>query len=420
MTPFYQKSLYQDQATRYFLINGKTELLVAGDAITSDQFTRDVRAEWLGLPSDFEGTVSVYPRQQQIGCWLEYNQHIKRFFDMDLFSNMWVSIRLPLTIVDNRLNPRYRTLQAGTPTTPITSLEQAFNNPAWHFSKFKPETQSINLSELRISVGRTFIDSDYFQLSYETTILIPMGSHQNPKFLFDAFVGLNNHAGFGNKATLQILLNRNPIHAAWTFFVNLEGILLIPNRQHRTFDLRNDIEPVLKQKEWSRFMLFTQQGGAIVPGVNALTRKVTVKPYNIIELSTGWRLNIRSYEFEVGYNLWTHGEERLDFEGGIYEDSSVLPFGILGSAPGITASNSTISTLAPNDASFVAITNGDFERRSAAAATALNHQGHVAFGVVHKTAKVDSFIGAGFFIEVPQVDGALKVWGLWSKIGAAF
>lgn len=422
ITPIYQKSLYQDQATGYFLIDGKRQLLVSGDANTSDQYDRDIRAEWLGLPASFRGTISVFPHQVQLGGWVEYTQHLKRFIDWDFFDNMWIGFRAPVLFVKNRLNPCFLEAPTGKHATPSAVLEHAFNNPAWQFSHFAQETKTTGVSEIRVYVGRTFIDEDHFQLSYETTVLIPAGSHQRARYLFSAFAGLNNHAGFGNKVTLQVLLNKDPERAAWTFFVNLEGILLIQNKQYRTFDLRRGsaLAVDLEQKQWSRFLMFTQEDGTILQGVNVLTRKVTVKPYNIVDLSSGWRLRIRSFEWEVGYNLWTHGEELIGIDDPIDEETCFRPFGILGSAPGKTASRSTIKTLAPDDTEFTPITNGDLEKKSGAAATALNHKVHMAFGLIHEKEYYSLVGGLGAFIDITQSSGALRTWGCWGKLAAAF
>lgn len=420
MTIIYQKSLPQDQTSRYFLINGKKEILISGDSNTQDTFRRDMRAEWIGLPSDFKGTLSFRPEQQQIGCWVEYNQQLRRFLDVPLLENSWINIRLPFIIVDNKLNPRYNTEQnAGSIT-----LQQAFNNPSWCYSKIIKETSGMGLAEIRVSLGKTFIDEDYFQLGYETILVLPTASKQNARYLFDAVVGMNGHAAFGNKLTFQVLLNRDPVHAAWTFFANLEALFMISNHQKRTLDLRGSPEPALelRQKQWSRFLMYTRQDGSIFHGVNVLTREVKVKPYTFVDFSAGWRLKIKKFEIELGYNLWGHGEEKLRFSDAIYIDngSHPMPFGILGSAPGITASNSTIDTKAADDTSFTAVNDSDFDRHSAAAAAALNHTIHCSVGAIHQGGKTDGFFGIGGFFEIPQKNSALRCFGIWGKIGASF
>lgn len=420
ITLFYQKSIPQDQTQRYFLINGKKEILISGDSNTHDTYTRDVRAEWLGLPNDFRGTMSLSPSQRQIGCWLECNQQLRRYIDWSFFENSWINIRLPFVFVDNNLNPEYYTQINSS----ALSLEKAFNNPTWCFSKIVKHTSNFGLAEIRISLGKTFIDESYFQLSYETTLTIPTAQKQNPRYMFDAVVGVNGHAAFGNKLTFQILLNRDPIHAAWTFYTNLEAFLLIANRQKRTFDLRSKANPAIElyQKQWSRFLIYTKQDGTVIDGVNALTRETIVNPYTLVDFSAGWRLKIKKFEAEIGYNFWGHGEEKLSFPKTLYADnvSHPVPLGILGSAPGITASNSSIDTKSPDDTSFIAINDSDFDHHSAAAATALTHAIHASVGGIYQGRKIDSFAGFGGFFEISQKNSALTTYGIWGKIGASF
>lgn len=215
LTLIYQKSLPQNQTARYFLLNGKKNILISGDDNTQDEYTRDVRAEWLGLPSDFRGTMSLTPKQLQFGCWLEFNQQLKRYINYKFFENSWVSVRLPILFVENSLNPTYNTEK----NSGSLSLAQALDNPSWCFGKISCKKKSkVALAEIRVSLGKTFIDEDYFQLGYETTMVISTAPTQNPEYLFNPVVGINGHAAFGNKLTFQVLLNRDPIHAAWTFF----------------------------------------------------------------------------------------------------------------------------------------------------------------------------------------------------------
>lgn len=169
-------------------------------------------------------------------------------------------------------------------------------------------------------------------------------------------------------------------------------------------------------------MLYTQQDGTIIPGVNKLTREVVVNPYTLVDLCAGWRLRTKKFEFELGYNLWGHGKEKLNFTEDLYPDNSEhpVPFGILGSAPGITASNSDIDDLAPDDATFVEVNDSDFDHKSASAATALNHGIHFSMGAIHQGEKVDGFFGWGAFIDIPEKNSSPLYYGFWGKIGASF
>src|SRR5438045_2506916 len=79
--PFFQRSIPLDKNTRYFLMKGKTELLVSGDENIDDLEVRDIRAEWVNLPGNFRGFLSVNPKQQQAGCVFEYHQDLGNWFN---------------------------------------------------------------------------------------------------------------------------------------------------------------------------------------------------------------------------------------------------------------------------------------------------------------------------------------------------
>lgn len=417
ITPFYQKSLPMSKTARYFLINGKNELLVSGDNNTDDLKIRDVRAEWLGLNADFRGKMSVCPIQRQIGFIFEYHQDLKRFFDWSFFKNSWISASLPFLSVENDIRfTQSEILNAGTNFP--RNLNDAFCNPDWKYGKMScGPKEKIRPAELRLNLGRTFMDSDHFQFIYYSTLLIPIGNEQDPEFLFSPVVGHNGHIGIGAGINMQIVLNRHPESIAWTFFANLETILLIRNSQLRTYDLC--------EKPWSRFMLFNRKDmvESNIPGVNVLTQDTLVRPYNVVDASLGWRILANGFEIELGYSLWGHGDERTELRLPIESDFIVRcfdEFGIAGSATDKTASASTIETLAADDTDFVTICSADFDLKSARASSALNHKAHIAIGYTHFGSCYDGFIGFGAFGDLPQKNGALKTWGIWWKIGAAF
>jgi hypothetical protein len=120
--------------------------------------------------------------------------------------------------------------------------------------------------------------------------------------------------------------------------------------------------------------------------------------------------------FDLGYNLWAHGSENLRLR----ELSRNEIFGIAGSAPGITASESTIDHQAPDDPTFVSIFNSDLYLKSGASRSSLGQGIHGSFGVTHTGSNCDLLLGLGFWVEFPQKNTSLKNMGFWVKSGASF
>lgn len=427
---FHQQSREYNDTKRYFLpTQCNTEVLISGDDVAQDFFIRDVRAEWLNLPSTFRGILTINPKQQQSGAMIQYNQDFKKFFCTTILENAWLSISLPFVHVQNEFNPMQSditgVLANNKNSTKPNDILEAFNQPDWCYDRFSTEKQStFGIAELRINFGGTyrFKDQEYDQLAYYSMITIPIAGSQDPEFIFSPFAGNNKHFGYGAGLLSQFLLNRNTERCACCFFLNLEAIWLFHNREKRTFDLIN--------KPWSRFMLFTRENSppnTTVPGVNILTQSVKTTPMGIFDFSTGWRLQIKTINIDLSYNLWGHAHEKISLN----EDCCTFDFtryGIAGKGTIInqgkevaaSANRSTISQQASDDATFVTINPLDIDLRSGASAGALNQKVQIAIGRENKEQPVESFFGGGVSFDFPHKNSALKLWSLWLKGGASF
>src|SRR5439155_3342437 len=143
----------------------------------------------------------------------------------------------------------------------------------------------VQLAEIRITLESSYLAKDHFLLAYHSALSIPTARKQNPQFLFDPVVGYNRHIAFIGGVDIQFLLNNDADSYAFCYFIGLENTFLVKNRQCRTFDLKN--------KKWSRFLLFNCSEGkpnATIPGVNILTLEATVRPYCLVDFTTGWRV----------------------------------------------------------------------------------------------------------------------------------
>lgn len=413
--PFFQHSIPLAKNARYFLIEGKTELLVSGDANIEDLKIRDIRAEWVNLPSNFRGFLSVNPKQKQNGCTLEYHQDFKNWVDLPFIRDMYISVMMPITSVHNDIN-----LAQCYVTNPGTEFPrdilEAFNQPDWCYSRIENGGHKSGVSEITVRLGTSYISEDHFQLNYYSAMAIPTGNKQNAQTMFEPVNGNNHHFGIGAGINIQAPLNRDTTTDAFCFFLDLESIILIRNKQFRTYDLFD--------KPWSRFMqmngiacsnLVEAQPEANQPGVNFMTQRITAKPFNIVDFAAGWRLRGPHFEGEVGYGIWGHGTERTDLNQPFNE-----VFGIAGSAPGKTASKSTISCKAPDDEEFVPITKFDFNRQSGESFGGFNQRAYLSLGVINKGIKSDQAFGAGASVDVPFHNSLLQLWKVWLKLSATF
>ena len=422
MTAMYQKSIDFPELPQYFLFgknccNTKNSLLVMGDNVDENQKKyRNVRAEWLGLNENFSGGLSINPKQKRLAFFIEGNQSLAQFFDSDFFKGYWIDILLPIVAVENNISlEQFDVHNAGTNANEPKDILEAFDQKAWHYGKMDGQRSRAALAEARITLGGTYLAENNFQLSYYSFLTFAAAKKDPAHYLFDTVIGNNGHHGMGAGGNFQIVLNRDNYDYDICFFLDLEHTFLFRSRQCRIFDL--------KGKPWSRYLQFNHKDRGpdlLEPGVNVLTLSMRVHPYSSADFATGFRIKRGSFELEIGYNLWGHGDERLEFYPceGIKEGYGIA--GSLGETTPKTASASTIDTLADNDASFTEITENDINFCSGIARSAINHRAYIALSSSSSGRKVDGMFCAGVFFEFPQLNSALKTWGLWGKVGAAF
>ncbi|MCX5922458.1 MAG: hypothetical protein NTX86_03965 [Candidatus Dependentiae bacterium] len=429
ITGAYQHSRGDHRVTEYFLTDFKTQLLVAGDAIDTGAECRDIRAEWLGLPSNFSGRFTVSPSQLQWAIMPEYNQDLKNFTDISFFQDSWIDIQLPLVFVRNRMNLCQYDVQLGTSTNPDAphDIVEAFKQPAWKFGKIVNCRSRFELAAIILRMGKTYrSEVNGHQIYYYSSIIFPTGRKQNAEYLFDAVTGYNGHVGINAGVGFNILLNRDIERFAFCFFTHLDDVFLVRDDQCRTMGLigreqGDDCCTPTKREEklLSRFVQFNTRcpNEQNVPGVNVMTRKVRVKPFNMIDFAAGFRLSVNQWlEAEIGYGIWGHGQEELIFDNA---ESFEADFGIAGSAINKTANLSTIARQAPDDAVFTPVTLCDFDFYSASGFSVLNHKAYGSFTLQGFGCNYDALLAAGWFVEFPQKNGALSTWGGWIKFGGS-
>jgi len=434
---FYQGSICREETTKYFLFDFKSCLRVLGDQKAIDdngrlKGFRDIRAEWLGLPSDFQGAFTVDPKQKQMGVVIEFNQNLKKFSDSDLFKRFWFSAIFPLVYVQNNMNLcQFDVFNQGQDCP--KDIVEAFRQCDWRFSKIGGKQSRFSVTPIEIKFGGAYLSDGNNQIVQYSTILIPIGEEDENRYLFEPTVGYNGHLGYGTGVNFQFVLNRDNDFYDFCFFLNLEGVFLIRNRHYRTFDLKGKCTPCGRGKNpWSRYLLFNKKDGPPnlkVPGVNVLTKYVRVRPYNMVDFSIGWRVKGDNFELELGYNIWGHGAERIECIKKFKDEWGIAGVSQPGDDFARSASLSTIGELkatpeedlpADEDPVFVSICASDLDLDSAASQGALNHKFHFAGGFERKGESVDSFFGGGLYYEIPQKNSALKNWGIWVKMGGSF
>jgi len=414
--PIYQKSFGTRSLAKYFLFNEQYNLLIKGDdVIDKNPNTRDVRAEWLGLPSNYIGSFSVHPQQKQFGIWIEGKVPLSAFFDHEFFELLWVGMATPYQIVENNIRPSQTPPINPGSSFPRDALE-ALSNPALLFGKFGGEMKVSGFAEVDFKLGYNLLNRDYFEIGLYSMLVIPLHKGAKQHFIFEPFLGNNRHFGYGNGVTFKLPLVCDAECQLFSFFAYFENIYFFRHTERRCFDLISN--------PWSRYMLLnSKEGGRNIPAINIFTRKVRARCYNMLDLLTGFDWEVGNLQVEMAYGLWARGREQLKLD-----DCFPLNFGFagVGFLPGTTipasASLSTISEQAANDTianieAFIPITVQDLDLNSGAARGALCHRAHLTASYFYHDDVIEGFMTLGGYIEISQYNTALSNWGIWGKVG---
>ena len=437
--PIFQKSTASEELKEYFLLNNKSSIIVKGDeaetAIAASNSTdRDVRAEWLGItfgaaPNNFSGKFSVDPEQTQYGGLAEINIDLKGLSDYSFFDNFFVGIEVPFLHVENNLNPSQRLIKNAAAASPKNILE-ALGEDTLKYSIMSDKTlKKTGIPEVRLKFVSKYTAKNGIQADTSTTLIIPIEEKPDPKYMFSPSLGNNGHFGFGWDINLDVPLMSKKYSTQISWFIFGETNFFYSNTQKRTLDLYN--------KPWSRYLQLRKYNEAeTTSATNVLTLDVNVEPFNVVDLSTGFKIKKGGFEGCFSYGVWAHGTENLTLK-----EPFETEYGIAGSALGTAGianqqfsatTNSTISSLVkdyttdplvaghPNRDDFVKIKETDIGLTSAAAQTALVHKIQCSLGWSFNKKKSSGFFGLGGSADIPHNNTALAGYCFWFKVGLGF
>lgn len=408
ITPIYQQLSDSAKVERYFMPSDNTIAWVKGDSNSSTLTGTYIRAEWIGLPTTYNASFSLRPQYKSYGFLLDVDKQLKGVCSWKLFDNLWVGISIPFIGAESSVTVDQYGDAVVSSNTEVADIKTALSQSAWKYARFDTKKSRFSPAEVRFRIGTMFVSKKGFQLFTQNSVSCPLASRAEPNTMLYPQLGFNHHCTFGAMAGFQLPLTAPDNSYSTRFYVSIQNMYLIKNTQLRTFDL--------KSKPWSRYLsLRKRDESQTTPGVNILTQEVTVRPFNMVDLSTGLRIQKGSVEAEIGYNLWGHGTEELTLT-----TSWAADYGISGTGTG-SASKSTIQLQATNDTSFTPIYESDIDLASGATQNTLTHKVHVSIGKLFASQdNFDIFFGLGGFFEQPHQNSAPAQWGAWTKMGATF
>jgi hypothetical protein len=207
---------------------------------------------------------------------------------------------------------------------------------------------------------------------------------------------------------------------------------LFSNTQKRSIDLYN--------KPWSRYFALyrnfaqaTQANAAAgdtqtylaTPGINVLTRDVTIKPHFSCNINKSLELFIRSFLAEIGYNLylkqaedvclkhaWEMGPAIKHSDG----DGDVNPFKQIN----MNVVNAEITYNDEATYNLWRISESDLDLGSASHPSVISHTIYASMGYYLKQGSMPMMVGVGGSYEFGEDNVNLERWTLWGKFLISF
>lgn len=407
-------SYKSSEMAQFFLFNHQESLIVRGSAHGDyESNTTNIRAEWLDLPNNFEGTLSVKPSYKSWGVMITGKQSLQNLCDWSFLQRCSLFFELP--IVHNETNLSFTQSNvsgAGATTDPVYDIVTAFNNPDWKYQKIptKP-SKKTDLSEIRLGLSNTFLSSDRALVAMVSAISIPITKKYANKYMFEAQPGYNGHPAIISSVHMALPLSDEQAETHFSLFLDAEHLFLLRTHQYRTFDLKNN--------PWSRFLrlrLKDQQTDVTIPAMNILTRKVRFSPYSQFDVLVGGKITGTYATFELAFGAWGQYQGRIKFT-----DEWQEIYGIAGENANISASTSTILKQQPYDNYFTPITEADLDINSALSPAKAIYKTHAALTIHPSGRDHPAFATLGWQMQIPgNKTNGFTTWTLWGSVGGNF
>lgn len=436
---------------KYFGLNGKSELIVAGNqafatSLEANPYQRDINALQFNIQNvnpnttpgtttidqTFLSTIKFRPRQSFYGIGLDY----KQYFGCE--RKWWFEASLPIVHVKNNMN---LTEDVQTKITPVTganaNMIEAFtgqkgfvNQPdgnavtgqVWNFGKIDGARKKTGVADVEVKVGYDYLREETYHLGNWAGLVLPAGNKIKGEFVFEAQVP-RGHFGFmlGTSAGFEIWCGCDSV-LRWEFDANTR--YLLSNTQTRSFDVNN--------KPWSRYMLVFSDFAAaadneVTNGINIFTRHVKVKPRFDYTMNTAFVYDYCRFTGEIGYNFWARQAEKVSLKNpwvagpafvGINDISSIEFVAqrinrAIQIGEDFQAANTTPATA---DAyARLAIQETDLNLSSAAHPGALSNTIYAYVGYDADWCCWPMHLGIGGSYEFSGENTAINRWNIWGK-----
>lgn len=339
------------------LLDAKDPFIQITGSQVGDRDETDWLADYFGLPTDFQSTISFNPHVENIILDGNFYLGLDEWLD-GLYFKIHAPIcfsRWSLGFCEKVINRGTNDYAPGYFNESLTGVarSQLLNNFTEYASLEKaPNLGSLvafdslqkaripnrrlsktRLSDIQAALGWNFLQGDDHHFGLNVRMAAPTGNRPKGEFLFEPIVGNGHHWELGLGLTAHYLLWVNECnHSSFGLYIDGNATHMFGSHQRRTFDLAN--------KPLSRYMLTERLGQPVhnlfANGVNQGTAAGAVAPssqfQNIfvplanlttldVNVSIGVQTDLtvmlnyehNNFTVDVGYNSWSRSCEKIKF-----------------------------------------------------------------------------------------------------------
>lgn len=351
-----------------FSINRQNEMSIVGDTITQEVPSRDIRAEYVGGTANTLATMSLNAWQEYVGARLLFQVSLEKLFKTCFLKNWFFCIRTSLVNLKQQLQMNLE----GTPESDISGIKNFFANITQNAKIDNNVRSNTGIENVTLSLDGIYKNhNNRIQIYYYSGIEIPTNMPYNTPHLFYPIIGNNGNLGFLLGADFHGYFYQKNEHTIG-FLFELENHFLLYKTMNRVFDLftqeykdgnKNYINGI--NKPWSRYLPafsfcnpYTASDSVSWDTVSlASNLPVRIHECNVTDVSLGGIYSYHSlikdtwWHLAGGYNLWMAQPDYIELQDRVYksEYQNFYAYGIAGSTPQTTSSQSTISDQKEND-----------------------------------------------------------------------
>lgn len=430
LTPFYTHSTNGSELGKYFMFGGKNTLTVAME-------NADIHPYNFNLATNFEGKISLRPKQEVYGTRIDYFQHIP------WLHGLYVSANAPILHVCNDPGLHETISSYGElpvtyygPRTVTKALAGHYLTSDWaepfKYGKINGKQVKAGISDIDAKLGYTILNKPISKVALTLGVTFPTSNKPEAVYVFEPLLGNGSHwaLGVGLDSSFRLWESKKTSNRHLSIIIAGDYRYLLQNTHMRTLEL--------KGKNWGRYTRMRQGNpnnnsatllGNSPPGVNPMTRAVNVTPGSHVDAEVALCLEINHHwHIGAGYNIWLRNKETVHLKkpwgsAGTFglaslPDGYVYPNGItpayLQAGPPTTevSSKSTIGTYAEADGIFIKPHDID----TAPHPCALSHK---LFCNADFTFHKNCMVGAFGAYEFASNNTVFDQWNIGLKIGAS-